>query len=430
MNKIQRKLIQNGFQSLRNDESGFVLISVIVMCCILFMVAASQAAMVVTENKQLRTADNDLQSFAIAEAGVERAIWELQHNAGSFEVADGWSIQGTTATLTDVAVTGSQGQNVGTYTVSVETFDTTPVISSQASIEGAGEARVAKVKASMAPVPLFQFAVLAEQPITMENNVTIDSYDPDLGDYNANLGGGDRNISENGDVGTLSTSSSAVDMENNATIKGNAQTGAGGGVSLDNNAEVTGEISDDISSSISPVVVPTSLTGLGSSGALSKDKKTTVTLSSGDYKYSSITMENNATLKITGEVNLYVTGNTKFENNATLQVEDGAKLILYTDGNFTIENNGVVNNITKDPTAFQLYATSSCTIKLENNGDVYGLVYAPEAGLQLENNAYVIGAVVVKSAAMENNAGVHYNEDLGVTGPASGYDLDWWRRTA
>jgi hypothetical protein len=419
-----------GRKKRTDDEGGFILISVVVMCGILFLAAASQAALMVGEDKQLRAAGNDLRALALAEAGAERAVWELVHNDGAFDDDDMWAVDDTTATLSNVAMTGSNDQNVGSYTVTVENFDSQPVITSAATVDGVGESLNATVKAALAPVPLFQFAVLAEQPITMENNVTIDSYDPALGDYNANLGGGDRNVSENGDAGTLSTDSAAIYMENNATIKGNAQTGSGGGVSLNNHSSVTGETDDDISASISPVTVPAALSGLSSSGALSQSKKTTVTLAAGNYKYSSITMDNQATLSITGEVNLYVTGDILFQNNADLEIASGGTLNLYVDGNFTVQNNGTVNNTTEDPEALQLFATSASTIALNNNGDIHGLIYAPSATVDLENNAHVIGAVVAKTVVLENNAGVHYNEDLGTSGPTSGYTLDWWRRTS
>ena len=145
---------------------------------------------------------------------------------------------------------------------------------------------------------------------------------------------------------------------------------------------------------------------------------------------------NNATLTLTGDV--YSLCSLTVANNATLRIAvRSTPLKIYVDspencgggagmGSVSVINNGLIQNLNTSPATLQLYVAGSTsvntTVTIGNNGSSGAgtilFVYAPNSVASLDNNVYVTGSVIAKSITFGNNARITY--DPSVKSLASG----------
>ncbi len=145
---------------------------------------------------------------------------------------------------------------------------------------------------------------------------------------------------------------------------------------------------------------------------------------------------NNATLTLTGD--LYSFCSLTVANNATLRIAvRTTPLKIYIDspescgggsgmGSVSVINNGLIQNLNTSPATLQLYLLGSTsintTVTIGNNGSSGAgttlFVYAPNSVASLVNNVYVTGSMIAKSITFGNNAKITY--DPSVKSLASG----------
>ena len=145
---------------------------------------------------------------------------------------------------------------------------------------------------------------------------------------------------------------------------------------------------------------------------------------------------NNSTLTLTGD--LYSLCSLTVANNATLRIAvRSTPLRIYVDspencggtagmGSVSVINNGLIQNLNTSPATLQLYVAGSTsidtTVTLGNNGSSGAgtilFVYAPNSVATLANNVYLTGSVIAKSVTFGNNARITY--DPSVKSLASG----------
>ncbi len=398
------------------NNRGVALIIAYMVIVVLTSLSMAYLVSGVSENVMANKLSKSTQALWLADSGVQQALWELNTNncAGCSNCSGNRCITGTLASSGDydVTIAATTITSIG----SVPSRSATNLITRT-------------VQVNIASSSAFGFAAFARSKIILLNNATTDSYDSALGLY------GGSNVGQDGDVGTDSSAANDVSLGNNAIVKGDASTGPGGTVQLNSNSTVTGSITHTNNVNLPSVTIPSNLSSLNNLGTINVGNNGSQSLSSGSYQYSSISMANNATLTINGNVNLYLSSALSaisMGDNCNIVVPSGAKLTVYVNGKVAIANNSSLNNVSKIPADFQLYSTYSGLngVQISNNGNFYGAVYAPDTDIILANNVDCFGSFVGKTLDLSNNGDIHYDEALKqVTNPlfTSAYTASKWQ---
>lgn len=386
-------------------KKSIALILSLMVIIVLAALSASIFSISISDNNRTNRYVKSTQAFWLAEAGAQKALWELNYGGG---IWTGWS---------DVSGSKLISVNLGTgyYAVTVNDPAGNPVITVIGHDSKYGIERKIEVTVTTQTNSPFTYAGFGKKSLAIHGNGETDSYDSSLGAY------GGSNIGYNGDVGTNGTSSGAISLSGNATVNGDAGTGLGGTVSLIGGASITGTTSDTTNETLSSVTIPSSLSSLAGSGSYTVSGSQTLT--SGDYKYSSISISGNDQLTLQGTVNLYLTSSTNAfstSGNGQLIIDSGAQVTIYTDGKVSLAGNGVVNN-TSLPQNFLLYSTYSGHngITISGNGDLYGAIYAPNAEIEVTGNGDSFGSLIGNTITITGNGDIHYDEALQNVGSTS-----------
>ncbi len=380
------------------------------------------------ENRAANRTANSTQAFWLAEAGAQKTVWEINNNNCADFVQEGTSTACTSCTSCGagnktmaVSLSGA-----GDYDVVVDNGNT--VVTSTGSCPSrASTSKVQRVvRENMGKQSPFQYASFANGQITLANNTFVDSYDSSKGAYNVAT-----NSNTNGDIGSNGTAAGIISIGNNISVGGDVGTGAGGTVTLGSNSAIVGTTTHTENVSLPAVTVPSALTGLASGGVDSISGSSNI--SAGDYKYSSMSLSNNATLNVTGNVRIYLTAASAFTagNNVTIKVASDASLQIFVDGVLSISNNVTLNSTGDVPKNLQIYSTytGSNGVSINNNGLLSAAIYAPGTGVSIGNNNDIFGSIMGKTVTLNNNSALHYDETLSnlSTSPAGTTGVTVWQ---
>jgi hypothetical protein len=301
---------------------------------------------------------------------------------------------------------------------------------------------------------LFSKGMVAKGQINMSgNNIHTDSFDSADPDYSTNGQYDPAKTKDNGDVATNSGLVNSLDV-GNANIQGHVSTGPGGTVSVGSNGAVgskawqaagnsgvePGWSSDDMNVSFPEVQVP--FTGGYSipTGGKVDGTNYTYVLSGGNYELSDLSMSGKANLLVSGSSVLYVTGDVSMAGQSSIIIATNASLALYVGTANTnlpvsasLGGNGIMNN-GGNASQFCYYGLPSNTsLKLSGNAAFTGAIYAPQADFTLGgggNNTYdFVGGSVTASATLNGHYNFHYDENLGRTGPVTGFVVTSWQES-
>lgn len=431
----------------QKQEKGFALISSLLFTFMAFGMSLSYFNNVVSEKRQVVYSQNVQKAEAIAEAGMEEAMWEYNYGGADF---DGWQAGVNSWTKT------SQGYDPdGEYTVTVDvTTPTNPVITSTGTYEGSGGDKQAQIKCGATAAggsSPWTKPIKTIDGIDLSGNATVDTYNSLNGAYNAST-----NLTLAGDVQTNSTGDPAIQLTGNAKVYGEAATGTGGVVETNGNATV-GSTAGGINETYSDVTVPDALSSAATSASLIVNGNQSGSMNVNgtvNYKCAKLDVSGNATYTFTGSgtVNLYLDSPTsansvRITGNGKVVVGAGVTLVIYGTEAMHFNGNGVVNNNgSQSPQSLQIYGTPTCdTIAVSGNGDVVGLVYAPQALVRVNGNGGVYGAVIANEYIGSGNGKVHYDSNLanidlplpwdddgpgGPPGPGgNSAQINWYTRT-
>jgi hypothetical protein len=406
------------------DNKGNVLFLTLMTAIILIVLSGSYLSLVVAEHSMNMRASHSIAAINVAEAGAEEALWELKFGGADFA---GWSGVNPVSNSGELFAPG--GEKIGEYYVEVENPDDfSPVIEAVGYVPaqpGAVAERTVRIKAE--GVKMFGKAVFGKEGVVMSSNARTDSYDSKLGLYNVN-----GNKGTEGDIGTDATGSDppAVLMNSNARVNGNVWIGMDGNtqtdIELKSNALINGRRKKSSSPTEMPAVQGDS--SLPAKPPIVLNGNDTATISSSG-KYSTITLKSNSALTITADATIYITGALSLNSNSKLKIANGAKVEMYVDGSISFSSNTQVNNLSKDPTKFALYATDSLTstVTYNSNTSFYGTLYSKNAPVVFNSNASLYGAIVGKDVELNSNATVHYDLALRDVGPTLGYEISYWQ---
>ncbi len=403
---IEKKPAQN----IHKHERGAVLIIALLVTLMLLILTMPFLAKLSGAYRLTEKSYRTLSATNLAEAGIERAIWEL--NFGSIWTWDGES-NNRALELVDLQAAG--GTEVGDVLVDIRApLGQLPFIESKGKVNHIDPTtidRTIRVLLERKDSPsVFTYGIFGEEGLDIVGAADIDSYDSRKGAY-----GGD-NIGEKGHSGTNATHQGCIGLQNNATIHGSAFVGPGvdpeNVIVIENNSDITGVQEALHEEKLLPSVPPPE--GLPFCGDyLLPVNSTDSILSNGEY--SSFKLMPNTSVTILTDVTLYVTGDFTMESNSELVIIHGASLNLYLGGTFTQRSESAINNLTMDPTKLLIYGTDSFNGLMEwrSNASFYGAVYAPRAEIEYSSNADYYGSLIGKYINIFSNAQFHYDLALG-----------------
>ena len=382
---------------------GMALVMVMIFTFILLVIGATFLKLATSERI---SADKSIylnQAFYLAEAGVERGkAWLNSVSSPPTSTIDPFG--------------GLQSYGGGTYQVTITPLSATRYEVS--SVSRFGHPMVSKtLNIIMQVQSIFSYAIFGDKNVTLKGNAYIDSYDSQNGNY------GGTNIKSNGNVRTNAIATmypysvyfpDSVDLANNSTIKGNVIIGPGGDLSgaitIKGNAKIIGDKS--VASEPEELPIVTVPTGLPNQGSISVGGNDTLTVSSSG-QYSSITLNSNSILTLSGNLTIYVSGALSLNSNSQIKITAGSNVNIYISGSFSQSSNSQINNLTKDPTKLAIYGDDSLTnVSWNSNSDFYGTFYARKATVDLNSNANIYGSIMAMTVNLNSNAKVHYDEAL------------------
>ena len=381
------------------NNKGVVLLLTFIIMATLTVITVVFLYMVSAEIRNAGYELSDSQALWIADGGIQQAIYKVKSDA--------------VYRANPTTLTGNLG--AGSYSATVAKNGSTYNVTSTGTV-GKAKRKISCVVQQTGGSP-FTSAGFGTSSVTMSGAAVTDSYDSSLGRYNVN-----GNIGNEGDVG----GNADLSMSGSAYIHGDVSLGTNSSFSDPTHLYTYGTVSRPGSPPLTPVTVPTSLTGLASSGAINPNN-TNVNINPGNYKYSTINLNGIDTLTInatTGPVNIYLTG-----NNSSISITNSGQIIIpatnaypvtfYTDGSTSVSGAGVLNN-TFLPTNVQLYDTGSRAVTISNSGSFYGAVYAPSASVTVSGAAAIYGSVISNSLTLANSGAIHYDKALATASASFG----------
>jgi len=332
------------------------------------------------------------QANSLAEAGLEKAFWQLNQTAGSY-TGEANTTLGTVGTFT-TTIQNKSG-NLKTITATGYVPNATKPKSK----------RVIKVDVGIDnTIIAFNYAVqVGTGGVTMSNNSTV-----------------------NGSVYSNKTGVS-ITGSNGARITGDA---FAVGTITSPNPVVNGTKNQNQTPSVMPTLDYQEWKDAATAGGTTTCSPTCSigTSSIGPRKYQgNLTVTNGAIITLNGPV--YVTGNVIISNNGKVNLSNtfGSNgTIFVTDGTVLVSNNGGFNPNTANPKGYILVATTSTSasaMSVSNNG-ANATFYALEGDASLSNNASVT-ALVADSLTMGNNATLNYDSGLASSSFSSGPGGSW-----
>ncbi len=130
---------------------------------------------------------------------------------------------------------------------------------------------------------------------------------------------------------------------------------------------------------------------------------------------------------VTGKVRVYIS------NTLTTGAAPSSTLAIYTEADVSIAGNGAVN--AGNPANFMLYGTrassasSKQSIAISGNGNLSGVVYAPNAALSIKGGGTsggVQGAMIGDTVTLTGNDAFHYDEALASLTTGNPYGISNW----
>lgn len=416
---------------------GAVLITVLIIAFLLFALVGTFLFLATNARLINERYHENLIALGLAEAGVDYALWEINYGGEDYLAADGWS--GTNPKILTITNFKDNGNIYGNISTSVYNPGTDSVImistGSFTSISGPTVSR--KIRVLLSKHELFNYAILTANSIDIGGSKNkIDSYDSSKGDYGAEYvenGVTKTNINDDGDIVTNGQGDPAINLHGNVTVSGDANTGPDGTVSMQGSKVSLSGGTDDTAEVYMPsVAVPISLTSSTSLGPLDINKKDDPAglLTTGNYKYDSLTLSGKGELTLDGNVNLYFTGNPSISTSGQSQIiiTDDSNVNIYFDGNVSLSGQGV-SNVGGSPSDLTFYGTDTVSnINVAGIGEFYGSFYAPGADyVWISGNSEIYGAVVGNNVLLMGSAEIHFDESLKEIGPTSGYDPYAWQ---
>lgn len=388
---------------------GVALIGALSFTVVVLGLGMAVTSMATQEQKSTRAGGNTIVLRNLAEAGIERALNQLNKEPM-------WRCTGSPAEFTNKPLVESVAGTttpIGAYTVDpitdlggdyvqVTARGYTPSVNALTK-----QVRVMAYKRWGTP---FSAAAFGRAGVPLANGDT-NSYNSANGGYSSQVPG------NKGDIRTDSTNPASITILNNGYAGGNVIYGPGtnlNNVTLDRD-RIFGDVKAAPAAATMPdVAVPGNAVAISTITGGSNTINDTLTIPAGTWYCDSINLSGQSTVTTIGRVYLYVTGNMNIGGNGILNNGD------------VVGGNALASN-------FILYGTPTCTsVSISGNGALTAAVYAPQADIVLNGggtNGSVYGSLAGRTVSFNGNGTVlHYDEALqNVKGVVTGISPKSWQ---
>jgi hypothetical protein len=391
----------------KHEEQGFVLMVAVIVMVFLLLLVTPFLFQLSNDSRLTRKSCKSSVALSLAEAGIERTIWELNYGD-----VTSWEGDSSERTLTISDFQTATGDVVGDIEISIaDPEGDDPIVESNGRVAfGGSQIQTRVILVGLGGFPAFSFGAFGNNGIHIDRHITLDSYDSRNGVY------GGVNIGSEAHIGTNSTLSGSIWIDANSEIKGNVFSGYDSDpdqvVTINASANISGakrslRTAHNLPSVLSPM-------GLPYRGDYSLDDNNLDTINvSGEY--GSFSTGKNSTLTIEGDVILYITGEFYMDQNSVLEIATDASLTIYLGaGDFEMDAGAAMNNLSLDPSKLLVYGTGSFNgeIYMDQNTAFYGAIYAPQGNVRVDVSAGIYGAVTAKNVMIDVGAVIHYDKSL------------------
>ncbi len=410
-----------GGQACSMKQRGFVAsLNTLLVLIFLLSLAMTMSVLISTRQKISTNAINATQSYYTAQAGIEDSLMRLKNNPQMAPLNYTFTINNSTADVIIPALLGgsrtinSQGNNNGL----IKTTQVVYAIDSD-GISFRYGAQVGSGGLVMNNGSKVQGNVFSNGNITgsgtIDNDVII-----------AGNGHSVKDVYVGGNALTYSCLSSAS-VQNLTYVTGGSHTCTIRGTTTSQSSEIPTQALP-----ISQGQIDEWKTAAASAGTLGN---TTIdgTQSLGPIKINgSLTLLNNATLKITGTI--YVTGNITTGNGATIKLDTSYGSlggVILSDGLISSGNSVVLNGSGQTGSYLLVLSTNASDNAITVSNNATGAVFYTSAGaVELSNNV-TVKEVTGYKIILKNNSTVTYDSGLADTffssGPGGGWKVTSWQ---
>jgi hypothetical protein len=442
---------------------GTVLLVAVLFSVMIAVAISGYLRLTTTVLKMSQRAIGNNAAVNLAETGLEEAMWSINQTvAGNASAWSGWYVQANTGTRTISGFDLGQGVTgkVRVYVSNTATSGAAPFIIARATVTlPNGQGDIEKyLKVTLSLRSTFANGLVAKRTISFSgNSASVDSYNSSKGAYNAALGGGSFNKNDNGSAGSLAVTVDALSV-GNADIWGHVAVGTSdtSGLSVGSNGTVgpfgtaqgtvvASSVTTNFTANFSDTTAPTtSGYAIASLGSDTLPRGGDMPASDGKYYYSvgGISLSGNSgnVLHIAADKKVVIvltptTGTAvDVKGSASIQLDNSSStLAIYTEADVSIAGGGAVNS--GNPANFMLYGTrassasSKQSIAISGNGNLSGVVYAPNAALSIKGGGTsggIYGAMIGDTVTLTGNDAFHYDEALSTLTDGNPYGISNW----
>jgi hypothetical protein len=398
-------------KKVTKNKSGSVLVLALLIVLIGFIIGTG----ILTLGTQTRiyaiNQVQDMMARSAADAGLERAVQEINNAV----ISKTWSTG-----VTPYVNNGTLPYSDSTYSLKTAygATDGYNIVSI-----GTDNNRTRTINATLRLKGLFDYALLLKESLILKSGVVVDGYhskDPSVTDVGLQ-------------IATVSTDPDQIILNMGTTVNGEVLAGVGGdadtvikdlGATTDGKfnlveeppfPEVTAPLLTPMGTGISVVGVTSTITP-ADSGKYTGIKVEQVSESE-KIKGITYTTTDYGILEVSGgEVVLHVTGDIWLGQGCEILVKQDASLKLYVDGNITCGNSGGIGyaGSSEDPSHVQLYATGTGeqNFDLKAKDKWSGVVYAPNADVTIYAKGDAYGSFVAKNLEYKADGNMYYDAAL------------------
>ena len=228
-------------------------------------------------------------------------------------------------------------------------------------------------------------------------------------------------------VATNSKDDHDISLSGSSTIQGDVYVGVNGDendvIDISGSASITG--TTDVLSSAVTIPDP-SEPSVGGSPATHTYSAGITTINS-DIHASDLTLNATAIIQIVGTVVILVEDTFTMDDDARIQLSDGASLSIYVKKEIDIKGNAAINTINADPSDLILVKLDDKKhFLIEGNARVYANLISHDEKLAMSNNAKLYGSFEGKKLKLENNAWI-YGSEPGASVTSTTPRLSQWQ---
>lgn len=145
-------------------------------------------------------------------------------------------------------------------------------------------------------------------------------------------------------------------------------------------------------------------------------------------------LDNHAVVRAEGPTVWTINGGVLLDQHAQFtQGSADARASLNIRGSLLVEGHAVLGSEPDDEEAPRVLVVlepvgTAPALELEEQADVYAMIYAPDADVNMDQHSLLAGALVCHRLALEKHAGCQWNEAIADLNDGSGWELlaGWW----